>query len=145
MQTVSNDAQYLLAQSCPQGTREEGCDPCNRSFSTRYWVVFGQNPCDIPWPLKLVKKKLIRRLQDCKGASFKFLIFWNLPGISKGLPSIPVKECLGGSYTVVRCTTLPVQKSREAVDRPYHRHFQELEVITTKDGARAFPESTECR
>jgi hypothetical protein len=98
-----------------------------------------------PGPLKPVKKKLIRRLKIAKELLFKLLNFLKSPGnLQRSAFGSQLKECLGGSYTVEMDNVARTKKAGKLLTDYITAIFQELEVITTKDG-ESIPESTECR
>jgi hypothetical protein len=99
-----------------------------------------------PGPLKPVKrKKLIDRLKIAKELLFKLLNFLKSPGnLQWSAFGSQLKECLGGSYTVEMDNVAPTKQVGKLLTDSITAVFQELEVITTKDG-ESVPESSECR
>jgi hypothetical protein len=98
-----------------------------------------------PGPLKPVKKTLIRHLKIAKELLFKLLNFLKSPGnLQRSAFGSQLKECLGGSYTVEMDNVARTKKVGKLLTDYITAVFQELEVISTKDG-ESVPESSECR
>jgi hypothetical protein len=97
-----------------------------------------------PGPLKPVKKPLIRRLKIAKELLFKLLAFLNSPGnLQRSAFGSQLKEMLDGSETVVMDRVDRMKNLNKLTSDYITSVFQELDVISTKDG-ESVPEP-ECR
>jgi hypothetical protein len=97
-----------------------------------------------PGPLKPVKKPLIRRLKIAKELLYKLLAFLNSPGnLQRSAFGSQLKEMLDGSETVVMDRVDRMKNLNKLTSDYITSVFQELDVISTKDG-ESVPEP-ECR
>jgi hypothetical protein len=88
-----------------------------------------------PGPLKPVKKPLIRRLKIAKELLFKLLAFLNSPGnLQRSAFGSQLKEMLDGSETVEMDRVDRMKNVSKLTTDYITSVFQELDVISTKDG-----------